>query len=95
MYRISIVRTFSGKQYEDCPRNSTTSGLKIVSGYVKGKKSQIWSNLWWNSRIFGGEVDVELKDAACVGSVLGTGDHRLEQRGLLVVTSGKSRMKSF
>ena len=55
----------------------------FVFVFVKGKEDG--ENLWWDRRIFGGEVDVELKDAASVRGVLRTRYHRLQQGRLLIV----------
>ena len=54
--------------------------------YLVGKNLCCYGeNLWWHRRIFGGEVDIKLKDAASVRRLLKTRDHCLQQGRLLIV----------
>ena len=55
----------------------------------KVRKDNICENLRWDRRVFGGEVDIELKDAASVRCVLRTRYHGLQQGRLLIVAGDK------
>ena len=77
---------------------SCFGGLIEQSGYLVwsegvciciSKKQWNGKNLGWDCRVFGWEVDIELKDTASVRSVFGPSYHGLQQGGLLIVASEK------